>query len=564
MTQSTKNHSPAESPEDASSGLWPAGSDGADMEVHTSVAPVRLRTAAEMGVDSWQSSLQASSTGSSEQMRRFVDLHRSDPEACHRMAEAVTALPEVGTELLGFRLLTELGHGAFGRVFLAKQGDLAGRSVVLKVSPNIGDEPRTLAQLQHTNIVPVYSVHRAGPLQAVCMPFFGATTLADIVRNLEGRKSLPESGKELVSTIVARTDTVREGAIASAPTPAMAAATAVVPAEAPPNLEFLQRFSYVEAVLWIASGLADGLAHAHERGIVHRDLKPANILLTDDGQPMLLDFNLAQDTKLGNGAATAQAGGTLPFMAPEQIEAFRADSALVDVRSDLYSLGVILFQLLTGRRPFPGHVGPVKSVLEAMIRDRSVPPPSVRRWNRAVSPAVESIIRHCLEPDRSRRYQSARQLKEDVERQMAHQPLRHAPEPSLRERAGKWRRRHPRLASVTSVATLAVVVIAALLSLVVIRGQRLAELDARQSLSAFLDGKKAVQYLLTARTDDPAQIDQGIQLGRELLGSYGALESQAWPEPAALRHLADTDQARLRKNASELLLLLRAVSHSRP
>ena len=75
----------------------------------------------------------------------------------------------------------------------------------------------------------------------------------------------------------------------------------------------------------------------------------------------------------------------------------------------------------------------------------------LRRWNRAVTPAVESIVRHCLEPDPGRRYQSARQLKEDLERHLENLPLQHAPEPSLRERAAKWRRRHPRLASTTTV-----------------------------------------------------------------------------------------------------------------
>ena len=101
----------------------------------------------------------------------------------------------------------------------------------------------------------------------------------------------------------------------------------------------------------MASRLADGLAHAHERGILHRDLKPANILMTDEGQPMLLDFNLSEDSEVRPGAAAA-VGGTLPYMAPEHLEALRG-GASPDARSDLYSLGVILYELLTVRRPFP-------------------------------------------------------------------------------------------------------------------------------------------------------------------------------------------------------------------
>jgi eukaryotic-like serine/threonine-protein kinase len=573
MVQVAVKHPPAEISTGPLGSAADDGRDSGDLEVPTSVANVRLRTSAELGEDSSGSSIKSRFEGSPEKMEFFVDLHRSDPEACHRLAEAVTVLPEVGTELLGFRLLGELGHGAFGRVYLAQQGDLANRPVVLKISPRIDDEPRTLAQLQHTNIVPVYSVHHAGPLQAVCMPYFGATTLASVLQDLDERKSLPKSGKELVSTIVAHKGTVRDldvpslggrsSPAADAPAPEAAAdpGAALPGVGSPGALDQLQRFSYVDASLWITSRLADGLAHAHERGIVHRDLKPANILLTDDGQPMLLDFNLAQDTKLGNHPATAQAGGTLPFMPPEQIEAFRTETVLLDFRSDIYSLGVILFKMLTGRQPFPAQTGPVKQVLEKMVNDRMRPPPAVRCWNKAVSPAVESIVRHCLQPDPMRRYQNAGQLKEDLDRQLDNLPLRHAPEPSVRERVGKWRRRHPRLASTTTATALAGLLIAGLLSVVVFRGQRLAEIEARQSLSAFLDAKKSVQYLLTARTDDPAQIEQGIQLGREVLASYGTPNNASWPEPRSVRHLSATDQTLLRTNATELLLLLaRGVS----
>src|SRR5206468_1741103 len=129
-------------------------------------------------------------------------------------------------------------------------------------------------------------------------------------------------------------------------------------------LQMLQGLSFVQAVLWLASRLADGLAHAHERGILHRDLKPANILLTDEGQPMLLDFNLAEDTKRRPTASAALLGGTLPYMAPEQLRALQGGHRPLDGRSDLYALGVILFELLTGRHPFRFRSGPPRDVLE--------------------------------------------------------------------------------------------------------------------------------------------------------------------------------------------------------
>jgi serine/threonine protein kinase len=170
-------------------------------------------------------------------------------------------------------------------------------------------------------------------------------------------------------------------------------------------------------------------------GVVHRDLKPANVLLTDDGRPMLLDFNLS-DSPRPNGAAGARMGGTPPYMAPEHLEAFLGKSRGVDARSDLYSLGVILYELLTARSPFPKRVGPAYEAVPLMAADRREAP-RLRPWNRNVSPAVESIVRRCLDPDPAKRYQSAHELLEDLERHGADRPLRHAPEPSLAERAAK-------------------------------------------------------------------------------------------------------------------------------
>src|SRR5205807_5897719 len=99
-----------------------------------------------------------------------------------RLADVLAGMPAAGTDLFGFKILAEIGRGAFGRVYLARQRDLASRYVALKVSPDILGESQTLAQLQHTNIVPIYSVHRASPFQAVCMPYFGSTTLADLLK----------------------------------------------------------------------------------------------------------------------------------------------------------------------------------------------------------------------------------------------------------------------------------------------------------------------------------------------------------------------------------------------
>jgi serine/threonine protein kinase/tetratricopeptide (TPR) repeat protein len=539
---------------------------GADVfQAATAYQGFQLRSAED--VDEWWKSLERAP----KHTNLFLELHRSDPEAAHRLAQAVTTMPAAGADFLGFRLLGELGRGAFARVYLARQGDLADRCVVLKVSPDIGDESRTLAQLQHTNVVPIYSLHRAGSLQAVCMPYLGATTLSGVLKGIQGRESLPESGKGLVSTLVDRKSTT----VPHAPAPPEIAdcglrsadfVGVLNPQSAIRNLqsatgstmilEMLERLSYVEAVLWIGTRLADGLAHAHERGILHRDLKPDKILLTDEGQPMLLDFNLAYDTKLRLNASAALVGGTLPYMSPEQLVAYRAGTATPNPNSDLYALGVIFYELLTGRHPFPAHCGPTHEILAKMIDDRHQPPPSVRRWNKAVSPAVESIVRHCLEPNPAKRYQSARELQEDLERQLDHLPLKYAPEPSLPERARKWVRRHPRLTSSTSIAVLAAAVVVGLAAAFVVRGTRLARLEAQTALGQLLKDKEAVQHLLTDRTGDAAQLEQGIEQCRQALAPYQALDNPAWQELPQVRNLPPEDRQRLRESVGELFILL--------
>src|SRR5262249_23869590 len=204
---------------------------------------------------------------------------------------------------------------------------------------------------------------------------------------------------------------------------------------APTFLHSLQGVAYVNAILWIAARLAAGLRHAHEHGILHRDLKPAHILVTDDGQPMLLDFNLAQDTERRLLPFADAVGGTLSYMAPEHLSAIGGDAeARVDVRSDIYALGVVLFELLTGRLPFPAHEGSFGQLLIAMIGDRNRTPPSLRRWNGAISPAADAIVRRCLEAEPAARYQSAMELEEDLDRHLASLPLRHTREPSIGER----------------------------------------------------------------------------------------------------------------------------------
>ena len=494
------------------------------------------------------------------------------PESLPNSIPPAPAFPDPGTEFLGFRLEAELGRGAFGRVYLARQGDLGDRHVALKVAADIFDESQTLAQLQHTNIVPIYSLHRSGRLQAVCMPYFGCTTLADVLKHVHERPTLPDSGRELRSTVnglrastVASAGSVRKASTTAQGAPAAAdVASPVVGSAAADGWAKLDGMSYIEAVLWLASQLADGLAHAHDRGVVHRDLKPANVLLTDEGRPMLLDFNLADDARRKESALRAAIGGTLPYMAPEQMEAFRKSAGRPDARADLYSLGVILYELLTGSHPFPLRKGAVRDTVPAMIADRHGPLPSVRNFNPAVSPAAEAIVRKCLAANPADRYQRAEQLRDDLDRQLGHRALKHAPNPSVRERVRKWARRHPRLTSSGTVVVVAAVLLAGTGGAAAFVRERSRDLEAR---AAFADHRAAfadAQVFLDDRNRSLPRLDEGMDRLRGVLARYGVpadgVADDAVADSRLARHLPPEDRDRLRADVGEAFYLMAHVA----
>jgi tetratricopeptide (TPR) repeat protein len=392
------------------------------------------------------------------------------------------------------------------------------------------------------------------------MPYLGPTTLADVIAGLGGGRTLPDSGEGLLST---RNEPRTPGD--TTPSPGENASTAAGWSSPPgktaqttrsrstAQIEQLRRSNYVDAVLWLGSRMADGLAHAHERGILHRDLKPANVLFTDGGEPMLLDFNLAADLKVSVQASRALVGGTLPYMAPEALEAFDGLPREIDARSDIFSLGVILFELLTGRHPYELRRGPVREVLPRVIEDRRGPTPDLRSLNRAISPAVEAIIRRCLDPDPARRYATAFQLEEDLQRQLDHRPLRHTREPSHRERLAKWARRHPRLTSTTSVALGSLVLIAALVGMLAVRQGRLDRLEARESLAQLTAEVKRAELLLSSPDDPPEKIEQGLALCRSATSRYGAVDDPHWTARPLVTALEETNRVRLSWAIGELL-----------
>lgn len=522
----------------------------------------------------------------------FREAHEGDPRAACRLAQASAAMPEPGMRFLDFRLIQELGRGTFARVFLARQSTLSNRLVALKISADIDSEYRALAQLQHTHIVPIYSVHRAGAFLAVCMPFFGSATLVDVLKEIRGSQTMPRTGSELVSTFRAKNSSVqlpREPASNSTDATAKPIQTLtnddaetgfelrLSPARSTiPDVYQLQDMSYVQAVLWLVARIADALHHAHLRGIYHRDLKPANILLTDQG-PMLLDFNLAYDSKLASHGSVALLGGTLPYMAPEHLEAFRGQERIMDAGCDIYSLGVILYELLTGQSPFPARGGSLRELLPAMIQDRQTLPPPMRSRNKAISRTVESIVRHCLEPDPARRYQSARELCVDLELHAACLPLEYAPEP-IPQRVDKWLHRNWRLVG-AAVFLVAAAVGITLGSLAWARQRELkAEAQAKQreleaerprllameKLEEFERHRRQTRDLIKLRFPGNGRfLDSGILEGNQALKFYSVLDLKSWKDQALVTELPPQLRTNLQEEIGSLLFHLARATISR-
>ncbi len=311
---------------------------------------------------------------------------------------------KAGDRLGEFELLEELGRGGFGCVFLARQSSL-DRLVALKVTPDYGAEGRTLAQLEHENIVRVFSETRDPEtgLRWLCMQYVAGPTLQRTMSQLQQLDPSQWSGQRLLQII----DGLNLEKVRFDPT-------------ALRDRELVSESDWVETVAWIGMRLAEALAYAFERGVLHRDIKPANVLFSQYGQPMLADFNLAFQATPGVDDAAASFGGTLSYMSPESLDAFNpnhpAGPNTTDHRSDLYSLGVVLYQLRHGRLPFRSvglQTRPSPETLRAMAdeRRRGLPTES----HRGCEHPLDRTITRCLAAEPDDRFGDAMSLARTLE-----------------------------------------------------------------------------------------------------------------------------------------------------
>ncbi|HAK97243.1 MAG TPA: hypothetical protein DCM87_20205 [Planctomycetes bacterium] len=373
-----------------------------------------------------------------------------------------------------FHLLREVGRGGMGIVFEAEQESL-GRRVAVKVLPRQALlEPRQLerfqreaqmaARLHHTNIVPVFGVGQDAGFHYYVMQFIQGAALDRVVREFarNGSSDLIEAARDTIrhafpaagrapvpgrETTRLLADDVRRAARESAGRDGEAAPDA---AAAPPAVPSRQGAAFWASVARIGLQVADALSYAHSQGTLHRDIKPANLLVDAQGLVWVADFGLAKAID-PDGSHSGDVVGTLRYMAPEQFE------GRTDARSDLYSLGLTLYELLTLK---PAHQASGRSALIHKILHET--PPRPRTLNPQVPRDLETIVLKTIARDPVHRYASAADLAGDLRNFLEDRPIL-ARRVSAAERLWRWARRNRAVASLagTSILLLALVAISA-------------------------------------------------------------------------------------------------------
>lgn len=295
-----------------------------------------------------------------------------------------------GDRIDDFDLLTRLGQGAFAAVFLARQNSMQ-RLVALKISADRGNEPQALAQFDHDFIVRVHDVRSLPEKMArlLYMQYVPGGTLGDVIKVLRDIPPARRSGASLLKVV----DQVLEER----------GETRAIESSLRSRLS---QMSWPQVVSWIGARLAEALDYAHQQGVLHRDVKPANVLLTAEAAPKLADFNISSCSQLDGSSPSSYFGGSLAYMSPEQLEASHPthprDPESLDGRTDIYSLGVLLWELLSGQLPFSMTVpdGSWPQTLERLADSRRRGVTEIDWPSSCPAPAgIRHAVESCLAPD---------------------------------------------------------------------------------------------------------------------------------------------------------------------
>ncbi len=356
-------------------------------------------------------------------------------------AEPEDAVPE---RIGAFRIVREIGRGGMGVVLEAIEEPL-GRRVALKLLPahalqsssaraRFRREAEFAARLDHPGLATLYATGVEGDRPWIAMRYVEGLTLAQAIR--------------------AQRHAHAPGATPSSPSNAAARASGASSSSVPASSGVRALVTPLAAARCIAR-IARALQAAHERGIVHRDVKPSNVIVAPDGTPVLVDFGLAIQSEASGETLTrtGETAGTPAYLAPELIS---GECARHDAQSDVYALGVTLYECLALRRPFEAHT---PAALYRAILTSS--PTGVRGWNRAVPRDLAVVVATAMERDRVRRYASAAALAQDLEACLAQRPIAARPVP-LSGRVLRWARREPRQAGLAGLLLLAALALALL------------------------------------------------------------------------------------------------------
>lgn len=339
-----------------------------------------------------------------------------------------------------FEVVRELGRGGMGVVYEAVQSSLARRVALKVLSSGLGLAPKAVdrfrreaaaaAKLHHSNIVPVYSTGEQDGTHFYSMELIDGPSLDAIVRQL--REKVIAANNSAVPLDLTATH-------AYCPPDPLTTSSGVGPSGGSST----DRFDLIAEMI---ADVADALHHAHQNGVTHRDIKPSNLLLSSDGRLSITDFGLARMLEEPGMTLTGEFVGTPAYMSPEQITAGRIP---VDHRTDVYSLGATLYELLTLRPPF---VAEGRDRLLAMVIQKE--PSSPRSVNPKVPRDLETICLKCLEKDPDRRYATARELADDLRRFVNRFAIL-AKRTGPLGRARKWVKRNPALSAAGLVVLLA-------------------------------------------------------------------------------------------------------------
>jgi WD40 repeat protein/serine/threonine protein kinase/Flp pilus assembly protein TadD len=364
-------------------------------------------------------------------LRLLVDLSDSEPDSLRGLLGPIDG--KDGT-LGDYRILREVGRGGMGVVYEAEQISL-GRRVALKVLPmaatmdprhlqRFQNEARAVASLHHEHIVPVHAIGCERGLHYYAMQFIDGRTLAQTIVDLSSDGTNPDGS----------------GAPLAAETSALARVSTHLTG---------QSLNRVRRAAELGVQAAETLEHAHALGIVHRDVKPGNLMIDGQGKLWVTDFGLARTASEHDLTMTGDVLGTLRYMSPEQA---LAKHGLVDHRTDIYSLGVTLYELLTLQPAVQGRDR--EEILRKIAFEE---PPLPRQFNPAIPRELETVILKAITKEPSLRYQSAEELADDLRRFLSDQPVR-ARRTTTWQLLFRWRRRNPGVSA--ALAALAFVVVA--------------------------------------------------------------------------------------------------------